>query len=185
MQMQLKLILLLFTGWIATFAVTAATSADGLKQSEKRATEARLGIGVSPLPDVLKSHLPKVIEDGRGVIVSEVTEGSAADKAGLKQHDVLVRYGDQDLYAPEQLVKRVRNDDPGKEVEIQYVRAGELQTAKVTLGKQAHRKLIVSDWPILIDGFNIPWSPLRPEFWTEAKDAECDSTVGMEWPELE
>ena len=49
------------------------------------ATEARLGIGVSSLPEVLSSHLPEVIDDGRGVLVSEVMDGSAADKAGIKK----------------------------------------------------------------------------------------------------
>ena len=181
MKKQLKL-MLLFVALAATCAAPITNAADEPKQVENKATEARLGIGVSPLPDVLKSHLPKVIDDGRGVLVSEVTPDSAADKAGLKTHDVLVRYGDQDLYSPEQLVKRVRNDAPGKVVEVQYVRAGELQTAKVTLGEQPLRKPIVSDWSVLNDRFTIPWSPLRPEFWTEAQDAEGD---GTEWTSFE
>ena len=55
------------------------------------ATEASLGIAVSSMPEVLTSHLGEVIGDGRGVLVAEVMQGSPAEKAGLKKHDILVR----------------------------------------------------------------------------------------------
>jgi len=142
-------------------------------------TQARLGVGVSALPEVLTSHLPEVIGKERGVLVSEVVEGSPADKAGLEKHDVLVRYGDQDLYSPEQLVKRVRNDQPGITVEIQYVRAGKLNTVEVVLGEQEKRAPVYSPWA---GPPSFPWSPLRPEFWTEAEDAEG---TGTEWTAFE
>ena len=146
------------------------------EQTEKVASEARLGIGVAPLPEVLTSHLPEVISDGRGVLVSEVMDGSAADKAGLKKFDVLVRYDDQDLYSPEQLVKRVRNNEPGQSVELQYVRAGKLLTVKATLGEQSKKEGIVAKRPGLGAKLQVPWSPIRPEFWTEAHDRAGDGT---------
>ena len=152
------------------------------EQTGKVAHEARLGIGVAPLPEVLTSHLPEVISDGRGVLVSEVMDGSAADKAGLKKFDVLVRYDDQELYSTEQLVKRVRNDEPGKSVELQYVRAGKLLTVKATLGEQTKKEVIVSKLPGLGAKLQVPWSPIRPEFWTEAHDRAGD---GTEWTSFE
>jgi hypothetical protein len=153
-------------------------------QSVAEAREARLGIGVTPLPEVLKSHLSDVIGDGRGILVSEVFDGSPAKKAGIKKHDVLVRYGNQDLYSPEQLVKRVRNDAPGNTVELQFVRAGKQQTTTVELDQQAKKEPVFSqwNWPGFASRFNVPWSPLRPEYWTEAQDAEGD---GTEWTSFE
>lgn len=161
-----------------------ASDHEVITESSEATQEARLGIGVTSLPDVLKSHLPDVIDDGRGILVSEVFEGSPAEKAGIRRHDVLVRYGDQDLYSPEQLVKRVRNDDPGKTVELQYVRAGKLQTVQVELGRQAKKDPVFSPrvWPGFVNRFDVPWSPLRPEYWTEAQDAQGD---GTEWTSFE
>tara|TARA_R110002049_G_scaffold288423_1_gene470952 strand:- start:138925 stop:139542 length:618 start_codon:yes stop_codon:yes gene_type:complete len=153
-------------------------------QSLASTQEARLGIGVSSLPEVLKSHFPELFDDGRGVLVSKVFAGSPADKAGIRMHDVLIRYGDQDLYSPEQLVKRVRNDAPGKSVELQYVREGKLQAVTVKLGRQTKREseLLPWNWPGLVRRFDGPWSPLRPEYWTEAQDAQGD---GTEWTSFE
>ncbi|MCA9200940.1 MAG: PDZ domain-containing protein, partial [Planctomycetales bacterium] len=161
-----------------------ANNKQATEQPSEATQEARLGIGVSPLPEVLKKHLPEVIADGRGILVSEVVDGSPAEKAGIQKYDVLVRYDDQDLYSPEQLVKRVRNDDPGKTVELQFVHAGKLQTVKVQLGRQAKKESVFSqwDWPGFVGRFDVPWSPLRPEYWTEAQDIQGD---GTEWTSFE
>ena len=118
---------LIVSSVLLSFDLRARAQEKPAADATQAATEARLGIGVSPLPELLTSHLPDVIGKGRGVLVSEVVADSPAAKAGLQKHDVLVRYGDQDLYSPEQLVKRVRNDAPGNEVQIEYVRAGRAQ----------------------------------------------------------
>ena len=74
--------------------ISVASLACSKKQVENTvdvATEASLGIAVSSMPEVLTSHLGEVIGDGRGVLVAEVMQGSPAEKAGLKKHDILVR----------------------------------------------------------------------------------------------
>ena len=38
---------------------------------------------------------------------------SPADMAGLKVHDEIVTYDKQDIYSTQQLVKLVRNNEPG------------------------------------------------------------------------
>jgi hypothetical protein len=154
--------------------------------TEPQPTQAHLGIGVSPLPPVLTSHLPDVIGKGRGVLVSDVTEGSPADKAGLRVHDVLIRYDDQDLYSPEQLVKRVRNDRPGKEIELQYVRAGKVSTLKLTLGEQPVQAPTMPDWPGLMGRFDFPTIPFRPDALAEDLTKDLDTlTDGSQWTRFE
>ncbi|TWU43496.1 putative periplasmic serine endoprotease DegP-like precursor [Novipirellula aureliae] len=149
--------------------------------TETKATQAELGISVSPLPPVLTSHLPEVIGKGRGVLVSDVRHGSPAEKAGLRMNDVLIRYDDQDLYSPEQLVKRVRNDEPGKEIELEFVRAGKLNTVKVTLGEKPIVVPIENNWPGFTRRFDVPL-PSRPDFLTEDEDLLGD---GNEWTHFE
>ena len=172
-------------------------------ESAKQSRQAHLGLGVSTLPPVLTSHLPEVIGKGRGVLVTQVRDGSPAEKAGLRKYDVLIRYDDQDLYAPEQLVKRVRNEEPGKEVELEYVRSGRLATVKVTLGEAETQSSVTghwpglgNDWPGLMKdwpglsndwpGFNrrfkFPTIPYRPDFLTEEDDLGDE---GTQWTDFE
>ncbi len=170
-----------------SFAIAATPSpANTASQSNENQTqEARLGIGVASLPEVLKSHLSDVLNDGRGILVSQVMSDSPAAKAGIRKHDVLVRYGDQDLYSPEQLVKRVRNDDPGSSIELQFVRSGKMQNATVELGAQDHQRQPVHSrwsWPNFAGRFDMSWAPLRPEYWAEAQDVQGD---GTEWTSFE
>lgn len=158
------------------------------ERGDAHAKQATLGIGVEPLPQVLTSHLPDVIGKGRGILVANVSENSPASKAGLRKYDVLVRYDDQDLYSPEQLVKRVRNDQPGSEVELEYVRAGKLHTVKVKLGEKPKVVPIepnwpgFNQWPGITKQFDVPMIPYRPDFLTESNDA---SKEGTEWTHFE
>ena len=70
--------------------------------------QAYLGVGVESLPTALTSQMPSVLSEGCGVLVADVAAGSPAEKAGLKQNDILISYDDQRLYSPEQFVKLVR-----------------------------------------------------------------------------
>lgn len=98
-------------------------------------TEAYCGISVSPLDPTITAQLPGVTEKGRGVVVQKVMKGSPAELAGLQRYDIVISYGAQDVYSPEQLVKLVRNDRPGREVSLAYVRGGQVKTTKLTLGQ--------------------------------------------------
>lgn len=95
-----------------------------------------LGLAVSSLPAALTSQLPDTLGEGRGVLVIEVSPDSPAAKAGIKAHDVLVNYDEQKLFSPEQLIKLVRGDKPGREVTISLIRKGEAESVKVKLGER-------------------------------------------------
>src|SRR5215471_2862898 len=56
------------------------------------ATRPRLGISAEPITDQLAGFFG--VKEGHGVLVSEVTEGSPAAKAGLKAGDVIVAIDD-------------------------------------------------------------------------------------------
>jgi serine protease Do len=98
------------------------------------------GIGVAPLSPTLTAQLPEVTGQGRGVLVATVMQNSPAEKAGLKIHDILIQYDNQNVYSPEQLVKLVHHDKPGREVVVTYVRAGKVLETKMTLSQAAAAK---------------------------------------------
>jgi membrane-associated protease RseP (regulator of RpoE activity) len=114
-----------------------AGSSELLRAGDKtaRPKEAYLGLGVESVPPALASHLPGVLPPDQGVLVGKVAKDSPAGKAGLQPNDILLSYGDQKLYSPEQLVKLVRSDKPGHEVAVHFVRGGKSMACKVTLGE--------------------------------------------------
>lgn len=113
-------------------ACAGGQPADTSKQEQ---SDAYCGIAVGPLDPLITAHLPDITEKGRGVVVQKVMKGSPAEQAGLRRYDILIRYGDQDVYSPEQLVKLVRHDEPGRKVSLTYVRRGKVKTADLTLAE--------------------------------------------------
>jgi hypothetical protein len=107
----------------------------GKQQAGTPLKHAMLGIAVEPLPPQLRNQLPSLRQKEQGVLVGAVTKDSPADKAGLKPNDILMSYDVQKLYSPDQLIKLVRDDSPGKEVTLHYIRDGKEATAKVSLGE--------------------------------------------------
>ena len=77
------------------------------------------------------------LHDGRGVVVEQVSEGSAAEKAGLRQYDVLTQINDQILYDITQLKKLVAAQRPGTTVRVELIREGRRQSLSATLGGTA------------------------------------------------
>ena len=62
--------------------------------------------------------------DGTGCSRCEYAQGLPGLESGLRRYDILLSYDDQRLHAPEQLIKLVRSDTPGRKVKMRLVRAG-------------------------------------------------------------
>ena len=68
--------------------------------------------------------------------VVQVSPNSPAQKAGLKQGDVLKNFDDQILVNPEQLVELVRSMEIGDEVNLSILREEKEKSLKVKLGRK-------------------------------------------------
>lgn len=122
-----------------------ASTADAPKKSREKSREKvheklhhkhpSLGVFVSPAHPALAQNLGDLLSPEQGLIVEEMLPHSPAAKAGLKIHDILTTYDDQKLFSADQLAKLVQADKPGREVAIGYLRDGNLQATKVTLGE--------------------------------------------------
>ena len=86
-----------------------------------------LGLRLSRASEVLRQQL--ALARGAGLVVEEVTPGSAADKAGFRQHDVLVLLDDQMLLLPEQLAALLESSNGTATPECTLLRGG----TKVTI----------------------------------------------------
>jgi PDZ domain len=78
----------------------------------------RFGAAISPLSDQLAKYFG--VTDG--VLVSEVTPGSAAEMAGLKAGDVIMMIRGQAVSSSADAVRELREAEPGTSVEIRVMR---------------------------------------------------------------
>jgi aminopeptidase YwaD len=69
-----------------------------------------------------------------GLRLAQVVAGSGADKAGLREGDVLVRFGDRPLNGFDDLLAALKDRKPGDEVRVLYLRDGVDHETMATLG---------------------------------------------------
>lgn len=75
-----------------------------------------------------------------GAEVKELTPGGAADKAGVKVGDVIVKLGDKNITSASELMAAVRQLPAGAKTTVELLRGGKSITLPVTLGDAAELK---------------------------------------------
>lgn len=68
------------------------------------------------------------------VIVSDVLLDSVAEEVGLQEGDLIVRYGDQRIFAPDDLVASTHQGTSGEPVRVEVMRNGERMEIEVPRG---------------------------------------------------
>jgi len=76
-----------------------------------------------------------------GALISDVTKGSAADKAGLKRGDVIVEYNSKPLTEGNTLPKLVAATKPGSDVKLKIIRDKKEKIVTVTVGTMKDTEL--------------------------------------------
>ncbi len=89
----------------------------------KKATQAGLGVSVNA----------NATADNSGAVISDVTAGGPANKAGIPKGAVVTKVGDRNIASGDALVAAIRSHAPGDQVSITYVVNGQTKTAQVTL----------------------------------------------------
>jgi serine protease Do len=74
-------------------------------------------------------------ESADGVKIEEVTDGSAAEKSGLKEGDIILKIDDAKISEPSDVTQAIRKHKPEDKVTITYKRSGKENKATATLGK--------------------------------------------------
>jgi len=75
-------------------------------------------------------------KSNEGVKVTDVSKGSPAEKAGLKEGDVITKIGDKSITDGDRLVAVIADMKPKDEVNIVYKRNGKTNEAKATLANR-------------------------------------------------
>ena len=75
-------------------------------------------------------------QNGNGVLIGEVIEGSSAEKAGLKAGDVVTSIDGNMINNFDELTQEIKKHKPGEVVDIVYNRDGGQNSVKATLGEK-------------------------------------------------
>jgi predicted metalloprotease with PDZ domain len=108
--------------------------AAGTAEKQASSGKAWLGVAVQELSDELREVLD-VGDEFVGLLVAGVTDGSPADKAGIKHGDVIVSVSGREMETPDDLVEFIQSKKPGTEVVVAVVRDGKKHKMTVLLGK--------------------------------------------------
>ena len=72
-----------------------------------------------------------------GVYITEVAEGSAAEKAGLQTGDIITKVNNEDVTSYNELTTKKNEHKAGDSIELTYVRNGAEEKVTVTLDEAA------------------------------------------------
>jgi len=118
----------------------------------------------------------------RGAKITDVTKGSAAEKAGLKEDDIITKIGDDKITGPDDLYKAVGKHKPDEKVVISYLRNDKPATVTAALGKSEQMKVYSWNSP---DTYRREFGPYnfffffndRPRLGISSQDTEDDKGV--------
>jgi len=146
-------------GWIVTDAAQGDEGQKEVRRPGRRVDVMRLlggggRLGVS-LDEVGADDVGRLgLSAERGAVVTDVQEGSAAEKAGVKEGDVIVRFAGQDVWSAAQLARLVRETPAGRTVDLEVSRGGSIQKLSVTLAKPDRDRLFGAGPGEMSEGFH-------------------------------
>ncbi len=93
-----------------------------------------LGVTVQDLNENLGDYFG--IKEKKGALVNKVLKDGPAEKAGLKESDVIVKFQGEPIANIRELIKKVGDTEVGKKVKIQVVSNNTTKDLEVVLGKR-------------------------------------------------
>ena len=121
-----KASVVLVTMLASCIAIVSMASAQSQRQGY-------LGVTTQTLTDELREGLD-FNYDGDGALVSDVSDGSPADRAGIRPGDIIVSINSEDIAGSSELRRVVRGFDEGENVSVKVIRNGSSRTLDVRLG---------------------------------------------------
>jgi serine protease Do len=98
-----------------------------------KVTRGQLGVMIQEVNQSLANSFG--LDQAQGALVSRVTPGSAAAKAGLKSGDVILKLDGEQINRSIDLSSRVATMAPGTKAELEVWRDGKRQRVAVTVGE--------------------------------------------------
>lgn len=106
--------------------------------SEGKVTRGWLGVQIQRLTKEMAESFGH--SSSEGALVADLQPDSPAEKAGMRQGDIIVRVGEKKIADIDQLRNLIADLKPKAKVEIEYFRDGKSKTATVTIGELKSEK---------------------------------------------
>jgi serine protease Do len=133
------------------FAIPSSMAAPILEDLRENGTIERgwLGVQIQPVDEAIAEALG--LDEPRGALVADVTEESPAAKAGVREGDVILSWGDSEIDEIRELSRAVASTEPAAEVEMEVWRGGRVETLEVVAGAMP-----AEDLPVPTTGSEAP-----------------------------
>jgi serine protease Do len=113
--------------------IRLAKSVLGQLKEKGKVTRGWLGVYIQRLTPEAAENLG--ISGRRGALVSDVTSGGPAEKAGIRTGDVIVAFNGKEIKDEHDLPQAVASMTPGKTVDVRLLRDGKETTVAVTIAE--------------------------------------------------
>jgi serine protease Do len=110
-------------------------------QEKGHVTRGWLGVSIQEVtPELAKSF---GLKEKKGALVAEVVSGSPAEKAGIEQGDVIVKFDGKEITDSKDLPRVVASTPVGKAVTIKLSRSGKVLDRQVKVGEMEEKTEVV------------------------------------------
>jgi len=132
-------------------------------RSSGQVTRGWLGVAIQDLSKDLAEYYK--LENGKGVLVTEVFPGDPADRAGIKAKDIILEVNGRQVETTRDLTGMVADLKVGEKAKVTVLRGSQRNTFEVTIAKREDEKILSRQFqPEKEDGaFGIQVENLTPE----------------------
>ncbi len=123
------------------FAIPSSLAKSIVSQLREKGKVVRGWIGVTiqlVTPDIAKSF---GLKEARGALVSDVFQGGPADRAGIKQGDIIVAFNGKNVKNSNDLPRIVAETPVGKDVDVAVIRNGKEEHLKVKVEELTEQRM--------------------------------------------
>ena len=123
------------------FAIPVNLARGIIEQLKQKGVVTRgwLGVGIQPLSEELAAYYG--VENGKGVLVTEVFPGNPADAAGIKPKDIILSVSGKKVETVRDLTSMIAAIGVGETTKIKVLRDGMTKTFMVKIAKREDAKI--------------------------------------------
>ena len=134
------------TGWIGIgFAIPSNVASNIIDQLIKYGETKRGWLGVRIQQVTKEIAEVQQLDEPKGALIAGVSEGSPAEKAGIKPGDIILEFDGKKIKTMRNLPKIVANTKVGKNVDLKIWRNKKLVSKKLTLGRLESSKEFLAE----------------------------------------
>jgi len=111
-------------------------------KAKGKVTRGWLGVSVQDITEDLAKSMK--IKDRSGALVTEVFEGDPADKAGIKQGDIIIEVDGRKVKDTHELLRLVAALPVGKKASVKVLREGQVKELQLTVAEREDKKEMAS-----------------------------------------